>query len=131
MVHTLKRVYLYTAVTFALLFTAGFTISLLSTLFQAAGLLPHDTYYDGSSNVTTTYPAPSQQAITASVVYFVVVAVLVGLAFGGSHYWLIRRDARGDSQADAGAVRHLFLNGLMAVSTLFVVPAGLIALSQI
>jgi hypothetical protein len=131
MVHTLKRVYLYTAVTFALLFTAGFTINLLVTLFHAAGLLPQETYYDGTRVVTQTLPPPSGQAITESVVFFVIALVLVGLAFGGSHYWLIRRDARDDPQADAGATRHIFLNGLMALSTLIAVPAGLIALSQI
>ena len=132
MVHTLKRVYLYTAATFALLITAGFTINLLITLFHAAGLLPQDIYYDGSGIVTTqTTPPPSPQAITESVVFFLIALVLVGLAFGGSHYWLIRRDARGDPQADAGATRHIFLNGLMALSALIAVPTGLTALSEI
>ena len=131
MVHTLKRVYLYTAVTFALLFTAGFTINLLITLFHAAGLLQQYTYYDGTSIVTQTTPPPSGQTITESIVFFVIALVLVGLAFGGSHYWLIRRDARDDPQADAGATRHIFLNGLLALSTLIAVPAGLIALSYI
>jgi hypothetical protein len=131
MVHTLKRVYLYTAATFALLITAGFTINLLITLFHAAGLLPQTTYYNGSGIVTQTTPPPSAQAITDSVVYFIVVVVLVGLAFGGSHYWLIRRDACDDPQADAGATRHIFLNGLMALSTLIAVPTGLTALSDI
>ncbi|HEU5201019.1 MAG TPA: hypothetical protein VFU32_15375 [Ktedonobacterales bacterium] len=131
MVHTLKRVYLYTAVTFALLFTAGFTINLLVTLFHAAGLLQHYTYYDGTGIVTQTASPPSGQAITESIVFFVIALVLVGLAFGGSHYWLIRRDARDDPQANAGATRHIFLNGLMALSTLIAVPAGLIALSEI
>lgn len=68
MVHTLKRVYLYTAATIALLITAGFAIYLLITLFHAAGLLSQDTYYDGSGIVTQTAPPPSAQAITDSVV---------------------------------------------------------------
>ncbi len=129
MVHTLKRVYLYTAVTFALLFTAGFTINLLITLFHAAGLLPRDVYSDGTVGYIA--PAPTSQEIATSVVFFIVVAVVGGLLFGGSHYWLIRRDARGDPQADAGATRSVFLNGLLALSILVAVPAGLVALGEV
>jgi hypothetical protein len=129
MVHTLKRVYLYTAVTFALLFTAGFAINLLITLFHAAGMLPG--YYNGSEFVTDTYYSPTRQQIETSIVYFVVVTVVGGLLFGGSHYWLIRRDARGDPQADAGPTRHAFLNVLLALSVLIAVPAGLTALGEV
>jgi len=129
MLQTLKRVYLYTGVTFALLLTAGFGISLLITLFHAAGLLPR--YFDGTEYVTETYLSPTSQQVLDSVVFFVVVLVVAGLLFGGGHYWLIRRDARGDPQADAGPTRHTFLNGLLALSALIAVPAGLAALAEI
>ncbi|HEY7358777.1 MAG TPA: DUF5671 domain-containing protein, partial [Ktedonobacterales bacterium] len=43
----------------------------------------------------------------------------------GGHYWLIRRDARSDPGADAGVVRHLFLNALMALAALVGVPTTL------
>jgi hypothetical protein len=40
MVQTLKRIYLYIAATFALLFRAGVTINVLLTLFTLAGMRP-------------------------------------------------------------------------------------------
>jgi hypothetical protein len=129
MVHTLKRVYLYTAATFALLFTAGVTIILLDTLLNLAGLLPHEINGDGSIGFTAS--PPDSQQVVQSVVLFVVTAVLVGGLFGGGHYWLIRRDARSDPGADAGPVRQVFLNGLMALAVLIGVPTALTALSNV
>ena len=48
MVQTLKRVYLYTAATFALLFTAGVTIILLNTFLNLAGMLSYYLESDGT-----------------------------------------------------------------------------------
>src|SRR5215472_14551659 len=129
MVQTLKRVYLYTAATFALLFTAVVTISLLDTLLRVAGMLPYDVSFDGS--IGSTDLPPDSQQVTQIVVLFLVTAVLVGAFFGGGHYWLIRRDARSDPGADGGPTRHVFLNGLMALAALVGVPAGLEALGGI
>lgn len=126
---TLKRVYLYTAATFALLFTAAITIIFLNTMLNAAGMLSYYVEYGGQVN---TYGVPpGSQQIEQIVILFVITVVLVGGLFGGGHYWLIRRDARSDPGADAGVVRHLFLNGLMALAALVGVPAGLFALSSI
>lgn len=129
MVHTLKRVYLYTAATFALLFTAGVTVALLDTLLQLAGFVPYVVSYDGT--IERSLITPSSQDVAQSVVLFLVTAVLVGGLFGGGHYWLIRRDARSDPGADGGVVRHVFLNGLLALAALIGVPTGLITLSNI
>ncbi len=128
MVHTLKRIYLYTAATFALLFTAGVLVNLLYVLFQAAGLRPRYYYLE---NGPVYAPPPTSQEIAQSVVLFVVVALLVGALFGGGHYWLIRRDARSDPNADAGPTRHLFLNALLASATLVMVPASLSAIADL
>jgi hypothetical protein len=128
MIHTLKRVYLYTAATFALLFTAGVTIYLLDTLLQVAGLGPYFVDFNGLPEPEITVSNPN---LEQSVVLFLVTAVLVGGLFGGGHYWLIRRDARSDPGADAGVVRHVFLNGLLALAALIGVPAGLFTLSNI
>lgn len=126
---TLKRVYLYTAATFALLFTAAITIIFLYTLLNAAGMLPQFINSDGS--IGYTYSPPDSQTVEQIVVLFVITVVLVGGLFGGGHYWLIRRDARSDPGSDAGVVRHLFLNGLMALAALFGVPYGISALNSI
>ncbi|HEY7356210.1 MAG TPA: hypothetical protein VH590_07075, partial [Ktedonobacterales bacterium] len=120
---TLKRVYLYTAATFALLFTAAITIIFLNTMLNAAGMLAYYVNFDGSVN-TYGVPPDSQQ-VEQVVILFVITVVLVGGLFGGGHYWLIRRDARSDPGADAGVVRHLFLNGLMALAALVGVPTTL------
>ena len=127
MVQTLKRIYLYTATTFALLFNAGITIYLLSTLFALAGMRP--LMYNGTLLVDT--PPPTADEVLQSVILFVVGSILVGLLFGGIHYWLIRRDARSDPGADGGPTRHLFLNGLLALSALFTVAFALTVLSSV
>ncbi len=131
MVHTLKRIYLYTAAAFALLFTAGVAIYLLDTLLNLAGLRPYYVNFDGSIDPSFAPPPPDSQQVAQSVVLFLVTAVLVGGLFGGGHYWLIRRDARGEPGADAGPTRHIFLNGLLALAALVAVPAGLTVLSEI
>jgi hypothetical protein len=127
MVQTLKRIYLYTATTFALLFSAGVTINLLSTLFSLAGM--RQTIYTETGPMEG--PAPSSDEVLQSVILFIVGLLLVGFAFGGVHYWLIRRDARSDPGADGGPTRHLFLNGLLALSALFTVSFALPVLSSV
>jgi hypothetical protein len=129
MVQTLKRVYLYTAATFALLFTASITIILLYTLLEQAGMLPYYVAFDGTTNIEGI--APTSQQVTQIVILFVITVVLVGVLFGGGHYWLIRRDARSDPRADGGVVRHLFLNALLALSALVCVPTTLAFLGGI
>ncbi|HLV97399.1 MAG TPA: hypothetical protein VKT82_01870 [Ktedonobacterales bacterium] len=129
MVQTLKRVYLYTAATFALLFTASITIILLNTLLNQAGMLPYYVDYDGTVN--TEGIAPNSQQVTQVVILFIITVVLVGLLFGGGHYWLIRRDAHSDPNADGGVVRHLFLNALLALAALVGVPTTLAFLGGI
>ena len=123
MVQTLKRVYLYTAATFALLFTAGVTIILLNTFLNLAGMLSY--YLESDGTIETEGVMPGSQQVTQSVVLFLVTVVLVGGLFGGGHYWLIRRDARSDPGADGGAVRHFFLNAVMALAALVGVPTTL------
>jgi hypothetical protein len=129
MVQTLKRVYLYTAATFALLFTAALAVIMLNTILNLAGMLP---YYANSDGSIQSYSGiPDTQQVETTVILFVITVVLVGLLFGGGHYWLIRRDARSDPAADGGAVRHFFLNALLALAALVGVPTGLFALADI
>jgi hypothetical protein len=127
MIQTLKRIYLYTATAFAVLFSAGITINLLSTLFALAGLRP--LMYTEAGLVES--PPPSAEEALQSMILFVVGLVLVGLLFGGMHYWLIRRDARSDQGADGGPTRHLFLNGLLALAALFTVSFALPVLASV
>ncbi len=129
MVQTLKRVYLYTAATFALLFTASVTILALNTFLNLAGMLRY--YLESDGTIETEGVMPSSQQVTQSALLFLVTVVLVGGLFGGGHYWLIRRDARSDPGADGGAVRHFFLNAVMAVAALVGVPTTLAFLGGI
>jgi hypothetical protein len=129
MVHTLKRVYLYTAASFALLFTAGVTAYFLDTLLNLAGMTQYYVNYDGT--VEPGAPPPDSQQVAQALILFLVTVVLVGGLFGGGHYWLIRRDARSDAGADGGVVRHLFLNGLLALAALVGVPTTLVFLAGI
>jgi hypothetical protein len=126
MAQTFKRIYLYIAATVALLITAFVAVNLLGDLFRLAGLgeqYPPD--------VTGLPPTPSSATITLDLLFFGIVFVVIGLGFGGVHYWLIRRDARADPGALGGATRHVFVNGLMALSTLIVVPNALTVLSRL
>ncbi len=131
MVHTLKRIYLYTAATFALLFTAAVAAYMLDTLLELGGMLPYYVNSDGSIETEFFASPPTSQEGLQSIILFLITAVLVGGLFGGGHYWLIRRDARSDPGADGGPTRHIFLNGLLALAALTTVPAGLAALSDI
>lgn len=129
MVQTLKRVYLYTAATFALLFTAALTVTMLNTILNLAGMVPY--YANSDGTIQSIGGIPDSQQVETTVILFVITVVLVGALFGGLHYWLIRRDARSDPAADGGAVRHLFLNALLALAALVGVPTALFALADI
>ena len=117
MARGLYRVYLY-VVTIAL---AGFaTFSLGYLLTELFGLTP----LRGSNS------APSSAQITQSMILFVVMLVVVG-AFGGLHYWLIRRDIAGDPHVNESGVRAFTLNLAEAIAILVAVNLGVGSLSQL
>lgn len=129
MIQTLKRIYLYTATTFALLFSAGVTINLLALLLEQAGMRPYD--YPPYGGQPTLIPPPKADDVLQAVILWVVGLALVGVAFGGSHYWLLRRDARADPGALGGPARHLYLNGLLVLATLVTIPFALTVLNDL
>ncbi len=73
---------------------------------------------------------PSNAVIVQAAV-FAVVAWLIALALGGSHYWLIRRDMRADPAAGSSGVRAFFLNATEAVSLPIGVASSAFAIGQI
>lgn len=125
MVQTFKRIYLYTAASFALLFTAVVTRNLLKDLFQLAGLGPN---YPAEFGISST---PDSAIIKQDVLFFIIVFLVIGLGFGGVHYRLIRRDARADPGALGGGTRHFFVNILMAASALIAVSYALTVLGRV
>jgi hypothetical protein len=127
MAHTVKRAYLYSAATLALLFTAAMAVFVLGLFLYLAGLRSYQAYAEG--DVVTFSPLTTQEALQTMVPFLI--AAVVGGLFGGGHYWLIRRDARGDPGADGGTMRHIFLNVLLALAELIAILAGLAALSDI
>jgi uncharacterized protein YneF (UPF0154 family) len=117
MTRGLYRVYLY-VVTIALASFATFSLAyLLGALF---GLTP----LRGSSSPT------SGAEITQAVILFVVMLVVVG-AFGGLHYWLIRRDIAGDPQINESGVRAFTLNAAEGIAILIAVNAAVTSLAQL
>jgi hypothetical protein len=126
MVQTFKRIYLYTAASFALLFTAVVTRNLLEDLFQLAGLGPN---YPAEFGIVS--PTPDSAIIKQDALFFVIVLLVIGLGFGGVHYWLIRRDARSDPGALGGGTRHFFVNILMAATALIAVSNALSVLGRV
>lgn len=114
MARNLYRFYLY-AVFIAMLILAA--VGLGSLLQPLLGLTPlHGTdLYN---------PPPANADIVRGVVFFVVSWVIAGL-LGGSHYWLIRRDMKGDPQAGNNPIRSFFLN----IAELVVVPIAVFALA--
>jgi hypothetical protein len=58
-------------------------------------------------------------------------ALVVALALGGLHYWLIRRDIASDPTAASGAVRALMLNAAQAVAAIIAVSTGAGSLNTI
>jgi len=73
---------------------------------------------------------PSSAVIVQAAV-FAVVAWIIALALGGSHYWLIRRDMRADPAAGSSGVRAFFLNATEAVSLPIGVASSAFAIGQI
>lgn len=118
MARTLYRIYLYLVFTVLLGFAAFSLSSLLSTLLRFTGLL-------GAFE-----SAPSSSEVVQNIV-LAAIALVVSLALGGLHYWLIRRDIAQDPGAARGAVRSLFLNLAQAVAALVAFFAGAIVLQQV
>jgi hypothetical protein len=118
MSRTLYRIYLY-VVALVMLGFAGFGVSsLLNNLLLRTPL----------RNPNESVPAGS--ALTQAVV-LAAIALVVALALGGLHYWLIRRDIESDSTAASGAVRAFMLNFSQAVAAIFAYIVGDIVLSTV
>lgn len=96
MLRGLYRFYLYTVFIAMLFFGATGIEGLLQTA------LGQVIFKDPNSTLT-------QSTIVQAIVY-AIVSLLTTALFGGLHYWLIRRDMRGDPAAGNGAVRAFFLN---------------------
>lgn len=102
MLRDLYRFYLY-AVFIAMLFFAA------SGIFQGTQTALALTALSGTAGTT------SSTAVTQAIIYGLV-ALVVGGTLGGLHYWLIRRDMRGDPQAGNSGIRAFFLNAVALVS---------------
>ena len=116
MARGLYRVYLYVVTILLLVFATVSASSLLSALLR---LTPLRGSY-GS--------APSNSDVVQNVV-LAIVTLLIVAAFGGLHYWLIRRDMASDPHAGESGVRALTLNLSVGVATLVATFAGASALS--
>ncbi len=118
MARTLYRIYLY-VVALVMLGFAGFGLgSLLHTLLLNT---PLRGYYE-------TVPAGSELVQTSVLA---ATALVVALALGGLHYWLIRRDIAADPGAATGAVRALMLNLAQAIAAGIALFSGASALGQL
>jgi hypothetical protein len=118
MARTLYRIYLY-VVAIVMLGFAGFGLgSLLQTLLL-------NTPLRGS------YESPPAGTALVQTSVLAATALVVALALGGLHYWLIRRDIAADPTAASGAVRALMLNLAQAVTALIALFSGASALSSI
>ncbi len=117
MARGLYRVYLYVVTILLLVFATVSATSLLSVLLRLTPLR--------GSYAT----APGTSDVAQNVVLALVTLLIVG-AFGGLHYWLIRRDLAGDPQAGASGVRSFMLNLAVGVATLVATIAGAMALSN-
>lgn len=98
MLRGLYRFYLYTVFIAMLLFAASGIEGLLQTVLA-------QTVFKNPDNILP------QSTIVQSIV-FAIVSLFISALFGGLHYWLIRRDMRGDPEANNGAVRAFFLNAV-------------------
>jgi hypothetical protein len=118
MARTLYRIYLY-VVALVMLGFAGFGLgSLLHTLLLNTPLRgPYEPVPAGADLVQT--------AVLAST------ALVVALALGGVHYWLIRRDIAADPGAATGAVRALMLNLAQAIAAIIALFSGAGALGSL
>src|SRR5258708_27812102 len=116
MAKNLYRFYLYIVFIVMLIFAAVGLGRLLQALFS-------ETPLRGSFGAGST-----SSELVQAIVFFVVAWIVAGL-LGGLHYWLIRRDMRGDPSAGSSAIRAFFLNIVeliaiplaVLVSTFFVI----------
>lgn len=97
MARSLYRIYLYTVFIAFLIFAAVAIERLLGTLLLLTPLRG------------TSLSRPDSAAIVQAVV-FAIVALLISGAFGGLHYWLLRRDMRHNPDAVNSSIRAFFLN---------------------
>lgn len=118
MARTLYRIYLYTISIALLVFAAVSLGVLLNTLFLETGLRG---VYES---------APPAASVVQNTV-LAVTALVVALALGGLHYWLIRRNIEQEPGAETGGVRSLALNLLQAIAALVAVTAGANALGNV
>lgn len=116
MTRNLYRIYLYIVGLLSLIFAAAGAFMLLSRLLALTAL----------AGVYTIHP--TREEIVQGIVFAVVSWVIAG-ALGGLHYWLIRRDMRGDPTAGGSAIRAFFLNLAEALAAVIAMIAGVSALS--
>ncbi|GAC1362120.1 MAG: hypothetical protein NVS2B12_27420 [Ktedonobacteraceae bacterium] len=105
----LYRFYLYTVFTLLSVYAAYACSVLLSVLLRFSPLRASYETQPSSSDVV--------QAVTLSLVSFVVV-----LLIGGLHYWLIRRDIAQDAAGGTSAVRSFFLNTTEGIAAALSLP---------
>src|SRR5689334_11053674 len=111
MARTLYRIYLY-VVALVMLGFAGFGLgSLLHTLLLNTPLRGQYEPVPAGADLV-------QTAVLAST------ALVVALALGGVHYWLIRRDIAADPDAATGPVRALMLNLAQAIAAIIALFSG-------
>jgi hypothetical protein len=117
MARSLYRFYLYFVSYILLWFAGAGLVLLLMALLEPTGL--QSTYnfnYGGYSPSQTT----TVQETTIGIILLVVAGGLLGL-----HYWLFRRDVRGDAEAGGSGIRSFFLNLAQYNAALIVLFAGL------
>jgi len=117
MARTLYRFYLYAVFVAMLIFAAvglGVVLSVLLSLTPLRGSYAS---------------APSSQQLVQAVVFLVVSWLLAGL-LGGLHYWLIRRDMRGDPEAGSSAIRSFFLNVTELIAAPIAIGIGASTIGQ-
>ena len=112
MARTLYRIYLYVFTAVLLVFTVSVLGSFLGTALLYTPL-------------RAPYEAPPDHTQVVQTSTLLAIAVIVALALGGLHYWLIRRDIAQDPDAARGPVRALVLNALQAGATPFALFSGI------
>lgn len=112
MARTLYRIYLYVFSAVLLVFAASVLGSFLGTALLYTPL-------------RATYDVPPEHAQVVQTSTLLAIALVVAVALGGLHFWLIRRDITQDPDAARGPVRTLVLNLLQAGSALFALYSGI------
>lgn len=119
MARNLYRFYLYVVFVAMLIFATAGLSTFLQSLFSLTGLR-------GSYS-----SAPSSAAITQTGVFFGVSWFIAAL-IGGLHYWLIRRDMRGDpATGGSNAIRSFFLNVIELIAAPVAIGTGASTISQL